>query len=224
MGMNLPYDQESIVKPGEKKVYSFKVSQPAGTYLYESGYQTQIQLGMGLSGLFIVEPKQKETIDHDFGFVLQEWDLSENGDVRPLSINCNWFTMNGYTAPNIPVLKVSEGSVVRLRFANTSGVSDSPMVLHGFAFRITGTEGGPVDPISSGNYVAVVVVHPGTTRTVEFLASQPGLWKLSCSIPQKTVNNLNRYTNEQNLNAISVGGLFTYVEVLGKNSSPSTIQ
>lgn len=219
--LQIPYSDESLIAPGKSHTYEFTITGSAGTYYYASGYQTAIQLGMGMSGLFIILPKGGEDIARDFGFVLQEWDVTENGDIRPLSINCSWFTMNGFAAPNIPILKVTEGDRVRLRFANTSGVSDSPMVLHGFAFRITGTEGGPAEPTYPQNHVAVVVVHPGTTRTVEFNASQPGLWRLSCSIPQKTVNNLGQYTNEPNITSVSVGGLFTFVEVAPKSTTPS---
>jgi FtsP/CotA-like multicopper oxidase with cupredoxin domain len=219
LGLGLPYNDDGIkktfIKPGETETYEFQITQPQGTYVYESGYHSAIQLGMGLSGLFIVLPKDGDDIDRDFGFILQEWDISQDGDVRPLSTDCTWFTMNGHTAPNIPILKVSQGDRVRLRFANTSGISDSPMVLHGFAFNITGTEGGPVEK-NSNNLVAIVVISPGTTRTVEFVAHQTGLWRLACSIYQKTVNNLSDYVSRHDMTAISLGGMVTFVEVLPK--------
>lgn len=217
VGLITPYhdrsDNNTPILPGTQGIYEFQILQPQGTYLYESDYQPMIQLGMGLSGLFIVLPKEGKIASHDFGFNMQEWDLSENGTVRPLSTNCTWFTMNGYTAPNIPILKVHEGDEVCLRFANTSGSSDSPITLHGFAFKIIGTEGGPK---TQSDPVAIVIVSPGTTRTVSFQANQKGLWRLYCSIYQKTVNNLGAYVNEQNINAIPVGGMFTYVEVTEK--------
>lgn len=221
LGLRLSYHNDGTekpaIKPGGTHTYEFQVTQPHGTYVYESGYHSALQLGMGLSGLFIVLPNEPDHVDRDFGFVLQEWDISQDGDVKPLSTNCNWFTMNGHTAPNIPILKVTQGDRVRLRFANTSGVSDSPMVLHGFAFQITGTEGGPKES-SSSNLVAIVVISPGTTRTVEFVANQPGLWRLACSIYQKTINNLSDYVSRHDMTTISLGGMFTYVEVLPKET------
>ena len=100
-----------------------------------------------MDGFFIVLPEDGEdTANSDFAIMLQEWEIPEGTDeIKYLSMDRNWFTYNGLVAPNFPVLSVEEGELVRIRFGNL-GLMAHPIHLHGYSFKITGTEGGPIQP------------------------------------------------------------------------------
>ena len=63
-GLELPNDQDGVpfitqppVKPGESYTYEFTVPN-AGSHMYHSHHNAAIQVGLGLLGAFIVEPKR----------------------------------------------------------------------------------------------------------------------------------------------------------------------
>ena len=63
-GLELPNDQDGVpfitqppVKPGELYTYEFTVSN-AGSHMYHSHHNAAVQVGQGLLGAFIVEPRQ----------------------------------------------------------------------------------------------------------------------------------------------------------------------
>ena len=64
-GLELPNDQDGVpfitqppVKPGESYTYEFTVPN-AGSHMYHSHHNSAKQVGLGLLGAFIVEPKNK---------------------------------------------------------------------------------------------------------------------------------------------------------------------
>ena len=67
---------------------------------------------------------------------------------------------------------------VRFSFANLS-MDSHPIHFHGHRWWIVGTDGGPL-PKSAWWPEATVNVPPGTTRTVEFIADNPGDWPVHC--------------------------------------------
>ena len=63
-GLELPNDQDGVpfitqppVKPGESYTYEFTVPN-AGSHMYHSHHNAAIQVGQGLLGAFVVEPKR----------------------------------------------------------------------------------------------------------------------------------------------------------------------
>lgn len=167
------------ILPGETFTYEFTVYQ-SGTFIYHSGFNVAKQDDYGLQGFFISHPKKYDhEIDRDIAIFLQQWKLLpgiENPNLTDMEFN--WFTFNGLAAPNIPMITVNQGERVRLRFGNVIMMSH-PIHLHGYAWKVVGTEGGPI-PVSAqwpGNTISVA---PGTTRDVEFVAWNPGLWRLHC--------------------------------------------
>ena len=63
-GLELPNDQDGVpfitqppVKPGESYTYEFTVPN-AGSHMYHSHHNAAIQVGLGLLGAFVVEPKR----------------------------------------------------------------------------------------------------------------------------------------------------------------------
>jgi manganese oxidase len=154
-----PYISQPMVEPGGIFIYEFTVNQN-GTFFYHS--HGAMQEMMGMIGMFVIHPKTPHTprVDKDYGIILQEWALLPNNDVpNTFSMEFNWLTMNGKSAPATTPLIVKKGERVRLRLVNL-GMDHHPIHLHGMQFYVTGTEGGRV-PESAwfpGNTVVVGVV------------------------------------------------------------------
>ena len=80
-GLELPNDQDGVpfitqppVKPGESYTYEFTVPN-AGSHMYHSHHNAAIQVGNGLLGAFIVEPKRpraEHQADVDYVMVLND--------------------------------------------------------------------------------------------------------------------------------------------------------
>jgi hypothetical protein len=215
-GIELPNDQDGAtpetnrpILPGETFTYEFTLYQ-SGTFMYHSGYNVMKQDDYGLHGMLVVHPKKYENeIDRDIAIFLQQWRIRPgNKDPDLVSMDFNWFTFNGFAAPNIPMIKVKEGDRVRIRFANVIMMSH-PIHIHGHTWWVVGTEGGPIPKSAQwpGNTISV---SPGTTRDVEFIAWNPGLWRLHCHKLHHIMND----HGDVPLGIMNHGGMFTllYVE------------
>lgn len=206
-----PETQKPIM-PGETFTYEFTLYQ-SGTVMYHSGFNIMKQDDYGMHGMFVIHPKKEEKkIDKDFAIFLQEFAI-EPSNVNPnLATNLfEWFTFNGKAAPSIPMLTVKQGERVRIRFANI--IMDShPIHIHGYIWENVGTEGGPI-PETARTKGSTVNVPPGTTRDVEFVAWNPGLWRLHC---HKLHHVVNAHTQVP-LSTMPHGGMFTIVHVIPKD-------
>ena len=183
-----PYISQPMVEPGGVFIYEFTVNQN-GTFFYHSHGAMQEMLGM--IGLFVIHPKTPHTprVDKDYGIVLQEWALLPNNDVpNTLSMEFNWLTMNGKSAPATTPLIVKKGERVRLRLVNL-GMDHHPIHLHGMQFYVTGTEGGRV-PESAWYPGNTVIVGVAQARDVEFVAPYEGDWMLHCHMPHHMMNQM----------------------------------
>jgi manganese oxidase len=112
-GLELPNDQDGVpfitqppVKPGESYTYEFTVPN-AGSHMYHSHHNAAIQVGMGLLGAFIVEPRQRQAsqrADVDYVMVLND--------------GSHGYTLNGKSFPGTEPVVCKQGQTVRLRFMN----------------------------------------------------------------------------------------------------------
>lgn len=224
-GLIVPNNQDGtggtaspVINSGKTGVYEFVVKNPPGTYAYHSGFNDTKQVGLGLNGFFIVLPKDgKNNVDSDFAIMLRGWSVARDGKINFLSMANNWFTFNGVVAPNFPVLQVPYNAHVRIRFANIGGIDAHPIHLHGYTFMITGTEGGPI-PKSAQWPAATVLVASGTTRDIEFVANNPGLWRLHCHILHHIVNDHPVFEKMKNISILPEGGMYAYLEVTKRPS------
>jgi FtsP/CotA-like multicopper oxidase with cupredoxin domain len=177
------------IKPGEKGVYEFTLHQN-GTYFYHS--HGPMQEGLGMAGLFIVHPRvaYDPPVDHDFALMIQEWAIMPQSTIPNVtSMEFNWFTLNGRSAPYITPLVVRLGSRVRIRLVNMSPIDHHPMHLHGHTFWITGTEAGRIPEsawIPSNN----VLVGVAQAREIEFIANNPGDWVMHCHMFHHMMNHM----------------------------------
>jgi hypothetical protein len=177
------------IKPGEKRIYEFTLHQ-SGTFFYHS--HGPMQEGLGMVGLFIVHPRvaYEPVVDHDFALMIQEWAILPQSTIPNVtSMEFNWFTLNGRSAPYITPLLVRLGSRVRIRLVNMSPIDHHPMHLHGHTFWITGTEAGRIPEsawIPSNN----VLVGVAQARDIEFIANNPGDWVLHCHMFHHMMNHM----------------------------------
>lgn len=203
---------EPVTMPGETHVYQFKLNQ-SGTFMYHTGFNVMKQDALGLGGLVVVHPKhEKNKPDKEFAIMLQEWAFAPgNPNPNIASMDFNWFTFNGTSAPSIPAMTVKQNERVRIRIANLS-MQSHPIHIHGYTWKVVGTEGGPI-PAAAQWPGATVNVPPGTTRDVEFIAWNPGLWRFHC-------HRLHHIMNAMAAMPMGIddhGGMFTFVNVIPKD-------
>jgi FtsP/CotA-like multicopper oxidase with cupredoxin domain len=194
-GLFLPNGMDGVggltqpqIKPGETYVYEFTIIN-TGTFMYHPHADEMVQMAVGMMGLFIAHPKKPpRKIDRDFAVMLHEWAI-EPGTYRPdpnVMLDFNNFTFNSKVFPAIPPFVVRKGDLVRVRFGNLS-MNQHPIHIHGYAFKVTGTDGGAV-PASAQWPETTVAVPVGSTRDVEFVANVEGDWPFHCHKSHHTMN------------------------------------
>ena len=189
-GLYLPNGMDGVsgitqrtIKPGETFKYEWTLKQ-YGTYMYHAHYDTMTQEGMGLSGMFIVHPrnpKPEEIVDRDFVLISNEYSIKP-GTSRPdpnEMTDFNVLTFNGRAFPGTDPLVVKTGEKVRIRLGNLSQMSHHPIHLHGYRFKITATDGAPI-PLEAQWPETTTLMAVGQTRNLEFIADAPGDWIMHC--------------------------------------------
>lgn len=172
------------IRNGETFKYEFALRQH-GTYMYHPHFDEMFQMGMGLMGMFVVHPRDPAVrgsrVDRDFAILLNEW-LVKPGSATPdptEMTNFNLFTFNGRMFPGTSPLVARLGEKIRIRIGNLSMTNAHPIHLHGFSFKVTGTDGGPIP--ESGRWPEVTVNVPtGGARDIEFIADAEGDWAFHC--------------------------------------------
>ena len=86
------------------------------------------------------------------------------------------YSINGKTFPNTDTLVVKDGDRVILTFVN-KGRLEHPMHVHGHAFQVLALDG---QPVASQLVKDTVLVEPGSSVTVGFVANNPGWWMVHC--------------------------------------------
>jgi manganese oxidase len=183
---------QKTIEPGETYKYEFKLRQH-GTYMYHSHCDDMTQIALGMMGMFIIHPRTPTgpRADRDFALMASEWRI-DVGTMRPNPIEMtdfNVFTFNGRSFPGTAPLVAKYGDRVRIRFGNLSPMEHHPIHLHGYYWKITEMDGLQVPDAAQqpGNTVLVAV---GQTRTVEFIADNPGDWAMHCHMTHHTMNQM----------------------------------
>ena len=184
----MPGISQEPVRPGQSFTYNFTIRQE-GTYFYHSHMAMQELAGM--LGAFIMHPKvpYRPHCDKDFAIHLQEYAVLPNATTpNTMMMEFNWLLLNGKAGPASTPLIVRQGERVRIRFVNL-GMDHHPMHIHGHTFYVTGTEGGRIPETAwwPGNTVLVGVAQ---SRTIEFVADNPGDWMLHCHLPHHMMNQM----------------------------------
>ncbi len=214
-GLEIPNSQDGAggvteppTPPGGTHVYEFTLYQH-GTFMYHTGFNVMKQDALGLGGLLVVHPKNPiSPPDKEFAIMLQEWTFAPgNPNPNISSMDFNWFTFNGKAAPSIDSLHLRQGERVRIRFGNLS-MQSHPIHIHGYSWRVVGTEGGPI-PEAAQWPGSTINVPPGTTRDVEFVAWNPGTWRMHCHRLHHVMNAM----ADAPMGIMPHGGMFTLVHV-----------
>lgn len=186
------------INPGRHFDYYFKITNPPGTHMYHTHFNSVKQQMMGLGGGFIILSRSRNTnIQRDYFLMLQEFKLNglEMGEVKPgvydidlMSDDFNFFTINGRCFPYSTALKVELKENIRIRIGNISH-NAHPMHIHGHQFNVSASDG---NSISFQNRLIknTINVASGETYDVNFKANNPGNWPLHCHIPHHMSNNM----------------------------------
>ncbi len=182
------------IKPGETFVYEF-TAKNAGTHFYHthgsSHEDVALQMDMGLSGAFIIEPKiDVKKYDREYVYILDEWEITSGGFNKALEMigqdgehihkhDYNVFTINGRIFPDIDPLMVKENEHILIRLINAGTQEIHPMHTHGHAFKVVAIDGYPV-PESAQQIRDNLPVHPGERYDIELVADNPGVWLFHC--------------------------------------------
>jgi FtsP/CotA-like multicopper oxidase with cupredoxin domain len=183
---------QKAIQPGETFKYEFTLKQ-SGTFMYHSHHDEMTQIQLGMMGLFIIHPKNppQSPPDRDYAIMLSEWKI-EVGARRPdpnEMTDFNVFTMNGRCFPGTQALVAKKGERVRIRLGNLSTMSHHSIHLHGYHFKVVATDGGEIP--EAGQWPETTVHVPtGSTRTIEFVANEPGDWVIHCHMLHHAMNQM----------------------------------
>ena len=185
-GLNQPY-----IRPGETFRYEFTLLHP-GTFMYHPHADEMVQMGMGLMGMFVIHEREaRHPVDRDFAILLSEWFVpigARRPDPREMN-DFNVLTLNSKAFPGTMPLVVRTGERVRIRFGNLSAMHNHPMHLHGYSFKVTGTDGGRIADTAQWPETTVLVP-VGSTRDIEFVADAPGDWAMHCHFTHHIMNQM----------------------------------
>jgi manganese oxidase len=163
----IPFVTQLPITPGEEYTYEFVASRP-GSLMYHSHHNATVQVGDGLLGAYVVDPKQPAPDDrYDREYV---WISNDT---------LGGFTINGHGFPaTVPVL-AAKGETVRIRFMN-EGSMMHPWHSHGYRMKVVARDGYPLGDASF--YCDTLGVNPGERYDVNIVADRPGVWAFHCHI------------------------------------------
>jgi manganese oxidase len=174
-GLELPNDQDGVpfitqppVKPGETYTYEFTAPVGnAGSHMYHSHHNAAVQVGSGLLGAFIVEPRRPraiEKVDVDYVMIIND--------------GVHGYTLNGKGFPATEPIVAKRGQKVRVRFMN-EGMMIHPMHLHGMHMTVIDKDGWAQPAPWKCDTLNVA---PGERWDVIVNCNNPGVWAFHCHI------------------------------------------
>jgi FtsP/CotA-like multicopper oxidase with cupredoxin domain len=172
-GVEVPNDQDGVpfitqapVKPGQTFTYEFTAPNP-GSHMYHSHHNAATQVGLGLLGAFIIEPKRPAPIEKaDLDYVLV------------LNDGMHGYTLNGKSFPATEPVVAKLGQKLRLRFMN-EGMMIHPMHLHGMHMTVIAKDGW-LQPAPWK--CDTLNIAPGERWDVIVNCNNPGTWAFHCHI------------------------------------------
>ena len=172
-GVEVPNNQDGVpfitqppIKPGETFTYDFTVPN-AGSHMYHSHHNAAKQVGLGLLGAFVVEPRRKaayDTVDVDYVMILNDGPLG--------------FTINGKSFPATRPVVVKKGQKLLVRYMN-EGLMIHPMHLHGMHMTVIAKDGWMQPAPWKCDTLNIA---PGERWDVIVNCTNPGVWAFHCHI------------------------------------------
>jgi len=189
------------IEPGGKFVYEVPLRE-AGTYLYESSWQLQRQLG--LAGALVIEPRAvRHAADVDEVVLLSDWtnddpagivpairagkaeDPAATDPPRPVNtlpgdlpfpsdVRYSAYLLNGRSHRDAWTREVQPGQRVRLRLVNASAATFFRFLAEGHALGVIAADGRDVEPVE----VDDLVLAPGERYDVLLTIGEAGTYTL----------------------------------------------
>ena len=162
----VPFITQPPIKPGETFTYEFTAPNP-GSHMYHSHHNAATQVGLGLLGAFIIEPKNPlpiEKVDQDYILVLND--------------GMHGYTLNGKSFPATEPLVAKLGQKLRIRFMN-EGMMIHPMHLHGMHMTVIAKDGWMQPAPWKCDTLNIA---PGDRWDVIVNCNNPGTWAFHCHI------------------------------------------
>ncbi len=184
---------QRAIQPGETFKYEFTLRQH-GTLMYHSHHDEMTQMGMGMMGMIVIHPRglsKEDRPDRDFVLLSSEWKIVP-GTYRPdpnEMTDFNVLTFNAKSFPGTDSLVCKLGDKVRIRLGNLSMMSHHAIHLHGYYYLVTETDGGQI-PESAQWPETTVIMPTGSTRTIQFVADNPGDWVMHCHMLHHVMNQM----------------------------------
>jgi FtsP/CotA-like multicopper oxidase with cupredoxin domain len=162
----VPHLTQMPVEPGGHFDYRF-TPPDAGTFWYHTHFLSSEQLARGLYGVLIVEEREPVAVDRDVTLVLDDWRLTESGQIHPSFGNLHDAMMAGRLGQYITLnsqdtldLKVKTNERLRLRLVNTANARIFQMRIADHVARVMAVDGQPCPPEMARN--GVLRLAPGT--------------------------------------------------------------
>ncbi|NVB82420.1 MAG: copper oxidase [Kofleriaceae bacterium] len=182
---------QKYIPPGKTFKYELTFTK-AGTFMYHPHFDEMTQIALGMVGMIVVHPKEPPAQRvRDYSLMLHEWKVPI-GAARPDPMamsDFNVLTFNSKSFPATSPLVAEVGDLVRIRLGNLGPMDHHPIHLHGHAFEVVETDGGPIP--REGRWPETTTLVPvGAVRVIEFIADAPGDWPLHCHMTHHVMNQM----------------------------------
>ncbi len=169
----VPHVTQDPIQPGGSFTYEF-VAKSSGSHMYHSHHNATDQVGRGLLGAFIVEPKDPaQRYDKLYGATQDIVWISNDA--------LGGFTINGRGFPATAPIVATLGETIVIRFMNEGNMMH-PWHLHGMPMRVVARDGHPLG--SAAFTCDTLGVNPGERWDVVITCDEPGAWAFHCHILQ----------------------------------------
>jgi FtsP/CotA-like multicopper oxidase with cupredoxin domain len=148
----VPHLTQRPIGAGATFTYEFDVPD-AGTYWYHPHINSAVQVGRGLSGPFIVEEREPVAVDRDVVWMLSDWRLMRDGQIRNDFGNMHDKAHNGRVGDTVTIngrvpdtFAVRGGERIRLRLVNAANARVFGLRFAGHQPMVIAYDGQPVTP------------------------------------------------------------------------------
>jgi FtsP/CotA-like multicopper oxidase with cupredoxin domain len=197
-GLILPNGMDGVAGLTQKPIpvgktyrYEFTMTK-AGTFMYHPHFDEMTQIALGMVGMIVVHPRRPpQRRVRDYSLMAHEW-FVPIGSRRPDPLAMNEFnvlTFNSKSFPATEHLVAEQGDLVRIRLGNLGPMDHHPIHIHGHAFEVVETDGGPI-PKSARVPETSTLVPVGAVRVIEFVAEHLGDWAFHCHMTHHAMNQM----------------------------------
>ena len=166
----VPLITQDPIHPGDSFTYEF-TAKTVGSHMYHSHHNATDQVGRGLLGAFLVQPKDPAKRYDQLSGATQDIVGISNDSLGGFTINGRGFPA---TAPIVATL----GETIAIRFMN-EGSMMHPWHLHGMPMQVVARDGYP---LPNPFFCDTLGVNPGERWDVIIKAEALGAWAFHCHI------------------------------------------